>query len=233
MKRILSYIIMVVAAAAGLKSEVTASLLTASPGAEIYELDGHTGLRLADPDRGLDVVINWGVFDFDAPNFIWRYVKGHTDYLCVATDTRYFMKLYLAGGRTITEQHLSLSRSQGEALYEMVRMNLLPQNRVYRYSYIYDNCATRPLEMIERAVGRQLIASEESGMTFRDEMTVNHRLYPWYQFGIDLALGSELDRPVTVRQLAFSPMQLCRMLSADSIVGATEVHQAQTRLVHT
>lgn len=224
---------MVVAAAAGLKSEVTASLLTASPGAEIYELDGHTGLRLADPDRGLDVVINWGVFDFDAPNFIWRYVKGHTDYLCVATDTRYFMKRYLAGGRTITEQHLSLSRSQGEALYEMVLMNLLPQNRVYRYSYIYDNCATRPLEMIERAVGRQLIASEESGMTFRDEMTVNHRLYPWYQFGIDLALGSELDRSVTVRQLAFSPMQLCRMLSADSIVCATEVHQAQTRLVHT
>lgn len=219
---------MVVGAALGLRAGVTASLLTASPGDEIYELDGHTGLRITDPDRGLDFVANWGVFDFDAPNFVYRFVKGETDYICAAMDAERFIGLYTARGRSVTEQKLNLTPAQAEALLGMVTTNLLPQNRVYRYSYIYDNCATRPLEMIESAVGRQLIAPGESGLTFRDEMKANHRLYPWYQFGIDLALGPGLDVDITNRQLAFSPLQLQQLIAADSIVAETVTHGAAT-----
>lgn len=216
----------------GAQAGVTASLLTASPGKEIYELDGHTSLRLYDPARRLDIVVNWGIFDFNTPNFVYRYVKGETDYLCAAINTSSFIDSYTANGRTITEQKLRLTDAQANALCDMVMANLMPENRVYRYSYIHDNCATRPLQMIERAAGRELIVAEESGMTFRDEMKANHSQYPWYQLGIDLALGSELDRPVTTRQLAFSPRQLCRMLEADSIVAETIIHSSDTTLAH-
>lgn len=161
---------------------MTASLLTASPGAEIYELDGHTGLRLNDPSRQLDMVVNWGVFDFDTPNFVYRFVKGETDYCCAAIPAHAFINAYLRQGRTVTEQTLALTPTQADSLLTLTLRNLLPANRVYRYSYIFDNCATRPLQLIEQAAGRSLIPDgTPSNITFRDEMTANHRAYPWYR----------------------------------------------------
>ncbi len=232
MKRIILYIACLLLAVSQPKAEVTASLLTASPGGEIYELDGHTGLRLRDPARGVDMVVNWGVFDFDTPNFVYRFVKGETDYICAAISTDRFIDSYLRQGRSITEQTLDLTPSQAEELFMLASENLLPANRVYRYSYIHDNCATRPLLMIEKAAGRTLIADgEPSGLTFRDEMTANHRLYPWYQFGIDLALGSGLDVNTTTREIAFSPLRLQGLMKKSGIVKETIVHGSPT-LVH-
>ncbi len=232
MKRYLIYTLLAIAPLLGIRAEVTASLLTASPGELIYELDGHTGLRLNDPSRGMDVVINWGIFDFDSPNFVYRFVKGETDYLCAAVPTDMFVNSYIAQGRKVTEQVLDLTPDQADALMNMALMNILPQNRVYRYSYIYDNCATRPLLMIEKAVGRKLIPDgEPSGLTFREEMATNHRLYPWYQFGIDLALGAELDTPISSRQLAFSPLRLNELLDDSGIVRTT-IRHGEATLTH-
>lgn len=218
---------------AQLSARVEASLLTASPGKNIYELDGHTGLRLTDSSTGLDMVVNWGIFDFDSPNFVARFVKGDTDYLCAPMPTAHFIRSYVAEGRSVTEQHLNLSPQQAEKLLELVSANLEPQNRVYRYNYIRDNCATRPFLLIEQAAGRRLIAPDATadGVTFRDEMERNHRLFPWYQFGIDLALGSELDTPLSARDLTFSPLRLKELIAADSIVDQTTVYGAET-LVH-
>ncbi|MDE7387992.1 MAG: DUF4105 domain-containing protein [Muribaculaceae bacterium] len=205
------------------RGEITASLLTIGPGAEIYELDGHTALRLRDADRGTDMAVNWGVFDFDSPNFVYRFVKGETDYLCVAMPTEFLLREYARAGRSVSEQSLNLTPAQTERLAALVGANLLPQNRVYRYSYIHDNCATRPLLLIEQAIGRPLVADSLTVETFRTEMMRNHRAYPWYQFGIDLALGSGLDGQVTRRQLCFSPLQLERVIAADPAVEPARV----------
>lgn len=213
------------------RGQVSASLLTVSPGAEIYELDGHTALRITDPSRAIDVAVNWGVFDFGAPNFVYRFVKGETDYLCAAVPASLFFREYARQGRSVAEQPLRLTPGQGERLLELAQMNLLPENRVYRYSYIYDNCATRPLALIEQAVGRRLVADSLTVTTFREEMQRNHADYPWYQFGIDLALGSELDRPVTARELCFSPLRLQQMLAGSEMVAPDVVHGEPT-LIH-
>ena len=100
---------------------------------------------------------------------------------------------------------------------------------MYRYNYVKDNCATRPLDMIEAATGRRFDFGDTlSGITYRDEMRFNHRYYPWYQFGIDLALGSGLDYELTPRETAFSPLRLQKLMSSQLIVSETHVHGTES-----
>ncbi len=196
------------------------SLLTCGVGGEIYELEGHTGLRIQHPVYG-DFTVNWGVFDFNSPGFVYRFVKGETDYMAAATYTSAFLDAYRRQGRTVREQVLRLDSLQAERLTAMVMENVRPENRVYRYNYVLDNCATRPLAMIEAAIGDTITLGAKSlegrdGSTFRNVMRHFHVNYPWYQFGIDTALGSGIDRPITQRETGFAPVVL-----ADMMAGAT------------
>lgn len=208
-------------------------LITVSPGSEIYALDGHTALRFVGPDGNPDYTVNWGVFDFSAPNFLYRFVKGETDYMAWGFPTDMFLEEYRADGRTVTAQTLNLTPEETRQLQTLVAINLLPQNRTYRYNYIYDNCATRPLELIEKAVGQPIriadvkgftygetgIIDTDSTHTFRSEMTRSHADYPWYQFGIDLALGNGLDKEITDRERTYSPLFLHDALTNSVIIN--------------
>lgn len=202
------------------------SLLTALPGDEIYELEGHTGLRVR--SQGSDIVVNWGVFDFNSPNFVYRFVKGETDYLCAAYPTEFFLDDYRSQGRAVVEQPLLLDSVQTMRLLGLLEENLRPENRVYRYNYVKDNCATRPLLLIEQAVGTQLIEPGDSRTSFRNEMRRYHRDYPWYQFGIDLALGRGIDAPIGDREAAFAPVMLMEEVGRSSLVGPAQTIGEQT-----
>lgn len=211
------------------------SLLVAEPGEEIYELEGHAGLRIIDEDG--DYTINWGLFDFDAPGFVYRFVKGETDYTTGAWPTPYFLDTYRRHGRQVEEIALDLTPSQAKRVKALITENLRPENRVYRYNYVKDNCATRPLGIIERAVGDTLAMAsppEWSGkaVTFRDIMRYYHRDYPWYQFGIDLALGSGIDYPLTPRELAFAPVLLPALMATATAAGKPIAPQPPTTLVN-
>lgn len=175
-------------------------------------MEGHAALRIVHPRYG-DFTVNWGVFDFDSPGFVYRFVKGETDYMAAGADTRHFAESYRRQGRTVKEIVLRLDSAQIERLTGMVMTNLLPENRVYRYNYVLDNCATRPLAMIEAAIGDTITLASHGlpgndGDTFRNVMRYYHRNYPWYQFGIDTALGSGIDRPISVREASFAPVVL-------------------------
>ena len=56
------------------------SLLTCAPGEELYARFGHTALRVVDPANQVDIVFNYGIFDFDTEQFYWKFVKGETWY---------------------------------------------------------------------------------------------------------------------------------------------------------
>lgn len=205
---------------AGASDSAVVSLLTCSEGREIYELEGHTGLRIQHPLYG-DFTVNWGVFDFDSPGFVYRFVKGETDYIAAAVSTDRFLEAYRRQGRTVREQTLRLTPDQTDRLVDMIMTNIRPENRVYRYNYVLDNCATRPLMMIEKAIGDTVTLGSKAlegkdAATFRNVMRHYHRNYPWYQFGIDTALGSGIDRPISQRETGFAPVVL-----ADMIAGAT------------
>ena len=186
------------------------SLVTCAPGKEIYQLEGHTALK-ATHKGGADLAINWGVFDFDAPNFVYRFVKGETDYMVAAYPFYLFLEEYQKEGRRVVEQELNITPQQAGNLMKLVEENLQPENRTYRYNYVKDNCATRPLALIERATGTEITlpsAGNSENPTFRSEMGSYHASYPWYQFGIDLALGAGIDYPITERERTFAPVRL-------------------------
>ncbi len=192
-------------------STLTVSLLTAAPGDDIYELEGHAALRLK--RSTYDMTVNWGLFDFDSPNFVYRFVKGETDYMAGAIPTAYFIEQYRREGRRLKEQTFNLTPEEAGRLRELVEINLMPENRTYRYNYIRDNCSTRCIDIVERAIGDSVYLGAPAGelagnVSFRDMMAYHHRNYPWYQFGIDLALGNGIDHTLTNRQKAFAPTVL-------------------------
>ena len=193
--------------------ELTVSILTCSPGSEIYELCGHAALRIRDSKS--DVVWNYGVFDFNEPNFVYRFVKGESDYMLAGAFFNDFMYQYVNRGSRVVEQVLNLNAEEKLRLAQRLWEESLPQNRTYRYNYVKDNCATRILDRIEETADAKLIYPDTLYFpTFRREMMNYHGNYPWYQFGIDLALGEDLDLPLNGREDMFVPMVMNKKLES-------------------
>lgn len=205
--------------AAEWRDSLVVSLLTAWPGSEVYELCGHSALRIrdaADP-QACDSVWNYGLFDFNTPNFVGRFVRGETDYMVGGYPTAWFLPEYAAAGRRVLEQELNLTQDEAHRLRALLRTESLPQNRVYRYNYVRDNCATRITARLTDAVGGKIHFPDSIKYgTFRNEMRAFHRTYPWYQFGIDLALGSGLDRDLRPDEEMFVPVVM-----SERYAGAT------------
>jgi hypothetical protein len=185
------------------------SLLTCAPGEEIYSLFGHTAIRYEDPSRGIDLVFNYGVFSFDTPNFIYRFVKGETDYMLGVVDYPYFEMEYVYRNRTVWQQTLQLTAEEKERLFRLLQVNYLPGNRVYRYNFFFDNCATRPRDKIEESLnGKVVYSSVDNRQTFRDIIYQSSKGYEWNRFGMDFCLGAEADRPISYREEMFAPLYL-------------------------
>ncbi len=199
-----------------------ASLLTCSPGDEVYAYFGHTALRYCNPDKGLDLVFNYGVFDFSEPNFVGKFVAGETDYMLGIVEFPYFIQEYAMRGSSVVEQELALDSLQRERLFALLRENYRPANRVYRYNYFYNNCTTKARDIIEAAMGEGAIIKypESDGKqdSFRSTVHRFTAVSPWYSFGIDLLLGSEADALQNERTLQFIPSTLQADFSAASIV---------------
>ncbi|MBD5306429.1 MAG: DUF4105 domain-containing protein [Bacteroides sp.] len=194
------------------------SLVTCWPGPEIYELAGHEAIRITGPS--FDQVWNYGIFDFNEPNFVGRFVAGKTDYKVVAYPFRWFLPEYISRGSRVEEQELLLTAEEKLRLLQALRENALPENATYRYNYVRNNCATRIVDMVDSASTRRIIYPDTLHYgTFRAAMRAYHRNYPWYQFGIDLVLGSGLDRPITRRQEMFIPVEMNKVFASARFAG--------------
>lgn len=196
------------------QDSITVSLVTYYPGSMEYELYGHAGIKVSFAN-GHGIFYNYGIFDFNSPNFVYRFIKGETDYMVKGYSTEYMLRGY--DRRKVVEQVLNLSQEQAQRAYRYLVNNALPWNATYRYNYVLDNCSTRPRDIIEMATGGTLEYPEmKDTTTFRQMMHKYNANYSWSQFGIDIALGTGLDRIVTYREQMFVPMVLM-----DACAGAT------------
>ena len=198
-------------ASANNNDSIRLSLLTCAPGEEIYSLFGHTAIRYENPSQGIDVVFNYGLFSFNTPNFIFRFSLGETDYQLGATDYERFAAEYAFFGRSVWQQTLNLTDEEKTELIRLLQENYRPENRVYRYNFFYDNCATRPRDKIEESIAGKVIypaEPQDGSHTFRDIVHQYCKGHPWARFGIDLCIGSEADQPITQRQMMFAPFYL-------------------------
>lgn len=206
------------------QDSVRVSLLTCTPGTEIYALFGHTALRYENPARGQDWVFNYGMFSFNTPNFIFRFVKGETDYELGIQPYAYFEGEYAMRGSSVYQQTLNLTPTEKEKLRELLEENYLPQNRVYRYNFFYDNCTTRARDRIEECIDGEVVYPEgKEGISFRDIVHQYTKGHDWDELGIDMCLGSEADAPIDTRNQMFAPFYMLEAAKGAVIVKGDSV----------
>ena len=209
--------------APGLQEEdsVHVSLVTFYPGSEPHNIWGHSEIRVT--QGPVDLYFNYGVFDFQAPAFMWRFMLGKTDYLCQPVP-RAYATLGMENRRMV-EQELNLPQDRAIIMRDFLWNNAQPENRTYRYKFLSDNCSTRPRDIIEMAAGEglQYPAMEDTTVTYRDILAHYCRNYAWEKFGIDLVLGWDIDTVLDQRATMFIPMILM-----DAVAGATITSDGET-----
>ncbi len=224
------------------------SLLTVEAGPEVYERFGHSAIRIQGlptqgdglpiivgydnnvelelpysnlPRQTGDLVFHYGVFNFNAPHFVYRFVKGETDYSIGCLPYEFMLQDYQARGLRVTEQELALSADEARTLLYRLLINYLPYNRLYRYSFFFDNCATRPFRLIEAATDSTIIYNRElhPGHTLRDMLREKTGLNTWLDFGISLVIAGRADRPTTFEEQMFLPEYLMEAAENAEIDG--------------
>jgi len=197
-------------------SDTTIYLLTCSPGVATYSIYGHSALRVVIPHLQTDQVYNWGVFDFSTPNFAWKFAKGKLNYLLGVYSYDRFVQEYFIEKRSIISQKINFDSSEKWKLLDLIRINLLPENRLYRYDFFYDDCSTRIRDLLEKAVGSKLIyPPDETNRipTFRAKVGEYQKNYPWLKMGVDLIMGTPGDKKADFRDRMFLPVDLQRNLT--------------------
>lgn len=201
---------------------LSVSLITCSPGTEVYELFGHTAIRIERPAKKIDLIYNYGIFSFNTPHFIYRFTKGETDYWLGIERFRDFLFSYVMRNSTVYQQSLNLTQDEAYALFNALNENSLPENREYRYNFLFDNCSSRAAEMIQRHIRGELLYDTASVQgTFRSLIHECTQPDPWLTFGIDLALGSRIDKPITSQESLFLPDNLMKAFASARIESDT------------
>ena len=188
---------------------VEVGLLTCSPHHEVYSLYGHTALHWHDLRTGEHWVFNYGVFDYKKPHFVWRFVLGQTDYMLECTgNLKRWCDYYRKWGSEVKEQVLDLTPTEKLRLQAALAKNL--QHPVYRYNFFFDNCSTRPRDMVERCLEGTVSYAQPTGNepSFRQMIHQCTKDHPWATFGNDLLLGLNADRTTTQRERQFLPYNL-------------------------
>jgi len=194
--------------------EIKVSLLTCSPGAELYSIFGHTAIRIKS-DSNFDIIYNYGTFDFDDPDFYKNFVRGKLDYYVSAETFEMFMREYEYENRGVIEQDLNMSCAEKQKLFNALRENSKEENKNYKYQYIFDNCSTRPRDIVIRGFDDSVIFKRilpDPSPTYRNlihEYLDRGKQY-WSAFGIDLLLASRIDRKVTDLEAMFLPDYLMK-----------------------
>jgi len=187
-------------------SDVTISILTCAPGNQIETIYGHNAIRIQDRSTQSDVVYNYGTFDFDSPGFIINFMRGKLPYVLATGDFLRFIREYQYFERAVTEQVLYLDPVQKQKIMQYLAVNMLPENRAYKYDFFMDNCATRIRDIINKNVSNFVWdESKASGKTFRQIIKEYQKVMPWTNFGIDLIIGAPADRKTSLSEEAFIP----------------------------
>lgn len=184
------------------------SLLTVAPGSELYSAFGHSGIRIHDFKQDIDVVFNYGTFDFNQPNFYVNFVRGRLLYMLDVGSFSDFMQMYEYEERSVTEDVLNLTNEEKQHIFFFLVDNAKPANRNYRYEFFFDNCATRIRDVFEQELKQKIhfnYAGFDSTKSLRQMLDLYVSNSPWVQLGFYLILGLPCDVNATPRIQAFLP----------------------------
>ncbi|MBN2632274.1 MAG: DUF4105 domain-containing protein [Bacteroidales bacterium] len=192
-------------------------LITCGPGTETYSIYGHSALRMTIPERNIDIVYNWGVFDFSTPNFAYKFARGKLEYMLDSDYFSRFLQIYMYEKRWVQTQKINLDSAEKKYLLELVNENLRPENAKYLYDFFYDDCSTRIRDLLEKVLGTSLryqpSSDNKKAQSFRFLTGSYQRPYPWLDLGIDILMGTPSDKKASDRDRMFLPIEMQKELS--------------------
>ena len=194
---------------------IVVSVLTMGPGIELFERFGHQSIRIHDVTTGLDSAYNWGMFSFDQPHFLTRFLTGDNRYWMEGFPSLALISAYRDSGRAVWEQELSLTTTEKDSLWRYIKWNAREENKWYRYDYYRDNCGTKVRDVLNMVLGGSLereLAAHEHGVTYRSETLRLARSYPLINFGMDFVLGRPADATLSAWDEMFIPMRLQQLV---------------------
>lgn len=206
-----------------LSDSASISLLTVSPGEELYSAFGHTGIRVTDHKKGFDVVFNYGTFDFEQEGFYINFCMGKMLYMMTIDRFEDFVTVYRDyEERRVVEQQLNLSTADKQEIFKYLDWNAQPENREYRYDFFWDNCSTRPRDVFEKQLGKRLVCDYtgfDTTKTMRETLKPYVANMPWVDFGFDLILGLPCEITATPRYQTFLPDKLEKAFDQTTVDG--------------
>lgn len=198
-----------------LSNRAEVSIITCAPGNEMYSVYGHSAIRVFDPAYNYDVAFNYGIFDFSSPNFLYRFCAGQTDYLLGAYRFESFLEEYKKNKRSVYEQKLIISEDEKQKIVDFLLWNAKPENRVYRYNFFFDNCATRIRDVVANNIEGGIVYAEKAdNKTLRTLIKDYHGRLKWLDFGIDFLISSKADRLATLEEEMFLPDYVMKQFAA-------------------
>ena len=200
--------IVVSAQLAPLSPKATVSVLTCATGNESYSLFGHTAVRIADPEQFLDVVYNYGAFDFSTPNFVAKFAKGDLQYFVVADSFSEFIGRYQYEGRSVYEQKLRLSLPLKQQLFDQLNKTLQSEERFYTYKFIDRNCTTMVVDLLNQTIGTKAITKKDATKkTYREVLFPYFKNHFYEQLGTSSIFGTKVDQKATTLFLPFDLLE--------------------------
>lgn len=201
-------------------SRLRVSLITCGAGDQIWETFGHTAVRIIDSNAGTDMVYNYGTFNGFDENFEINFMRGKLLYSLSDYPYKHFPGEYIEANRSVEEQVLLVDDSAKQQIKAFLEWNALEENRYYKYDFFFDNCATRIRDIFPKSLGNgfkfgQTIPAD-SRMTYREIMNLYFYRTHWERFGINILLGSRIDKVMSNTDIMFLPDYL-----RDGIAGAT------------
>ena len=184
------------------------SIITAGPGDVLYEAFGHSAIRVKDPTLNLDIIFNYGLFDFNQPNFYVNFVKGRLLYRLGKQSFRRFITSYDYQQRWVKDQVLNLSLVDRIKIFEYLNENSLPENAEYLYDPYFNNCATKLRDIAKEILGNKIqfpSSFSDENFTLRQLMNQELPWNTWGSFGINLALGNTLDKELIADNYMYLP----------------------------
>ncbi|MDO8898409.1 MAG: DUF4105 domain-containing protein [Bacteroidales bacterium] len=191
------------------------SILTCSPGQEVYSLFGHSSIRILDRTNQNDLVYNFGMFDFDTPNFSYKFVKGKLRYFLGVQKTNDFIESYTLEGRTVSEQTLLLAEIEKKQLLDTLHFLHKPENRFYYYSFLQKDCSTELRDLLVH-VGVDF-RKKELQESYRQMIASFLENKQWLRLGVNMVLGKSLDENANTYTSMFLPNNLEREVSFSTI----------------
>ncbi|MEG0795741.1 MAG: DUF4105 domain-containing protein [Odoribacter sp.] len=217
------------AIAVTLSSKAEISLLTCSPGTELYSLFGHTAIRINDPQENIDIVFNYGTFDFNTPHFYLKYVRGLLPYQLTVAAYPDFLAAYQHEQRTVYSQTFRLDSLQKQEVMNRLIENYRPENRLYLYNFLFDNCTTRSRDILVKDLpGKVEWLTPDSGKNFWNLLDEYLSRSPWVKWGIHTILGQRGNRKASLTECMFLPDYLMYGLNTARYNGQRLASDAET-----